>query len=204
MIAKNCYTKHLKDALALVNKKYEGNITFNNFTLNNKNGQIQFTLKCVSSKGPGHSRSFRGYSGELKQRLVSCCWHVHGDFFDALLEINPDAVIIARGKKIDKTGGNWQNWNAGGMINPIGASEKCDCNKNEIEFSKGEVISGQLKTAEVKFIKQSDLTAECWLVQAFGRDRCKTCEVYGTEECGGQEILKTGRNKKGKAIPLGK
>ena len=40
---------------------------------------------------------------------------------------------------------------------------------------------------EVKVIKQSDLTSECWLIQRFGISSCKTCEVLNTPECGGKD-----------------
>lgn len=55
----------------------------------------------------------------------------------------------------------------------------------------------------VKQIKQSELTAECWMIQIQGVDACKGCEAYQTEDCGGQEILKTGKNEKGILIEKG-
>lgn len=50
---------------------------------------------------------------------------------------------------------------------------------------------------KTKVIRQDRLTGECWLVQMWGTSRCKDCEAFGTEDCGGQEILKTGKNEKG-------
>lgn len=61
----------------------------------------------------------------------------------------------------------------------------------------GDSPAERLKTAKVKTIKQDQLTAECWLVQMWGTSNCETCEAKGTSECGGQKILKTGRNEKG-------
>ena len=55
---------------------------------------------------------------------------------------------------------------------------------------------------QVKTIKQSELTAECWLVQIWGSDVCKTCDVRNTSECGGKHIRKTKKNSKGYAVPL--
>jgi len=49
----------------------------------------------------------------------------------------------------------------------------------------------------VKIITQGNLTSECWLIQMQGKSACQTCEFKGTPECGGQNILKTGKNKKG-------
>ena len=41
----------------------------------------------------------------------------------------------------------------------------------------------------VKMISQSDLTADCWSVQAWGLRACRACEIRGTDECGGKAIL---------------
>jgi len=53
-------------------------------------------------------------------------------------------------------------------------------------------------------ISQSELSAECWLVQMSGLDRCLKCEFADTDECGGKDIRKTGKNEKGFKVPLGK
>lgn len=47
-----------------------------------------------------------------------------------------------------------------------------------------------MKEMKIKTMKQSDLTSDCWLVQMWGLDKCKDCEVRGTDECGGGESLK--------------
>jgi hypothetical protein len=102
MIAKNCKAEELEKALEIINKKYEGNIKFNELIPGKPSkNQIQFTLRCISSKGPGHGIGNEyPWRDKKAPRLVSCCWHVHGDYFDALLSINQEAVIVARGKKI--------------------------------------------------------------------------------------------------------
>lgn len=51
-------------------------------------------------------------------------------------------------------------------------------------------------------VEQSKLTAECWLVQFWGRSACKTCEFRGTEDCGGRQIRKTGKNSQGIRVPV--
>jgi hypothetical protein len=51
-------------------------------------------------------------------------------------------------------------------------------------------------------VKQSNMSSECWLVQIWGLSYCKTCEVRGTAECGGQNIRKTGENEKGIKVPV--
>jgi hypothetical protein len=42
---------------------------------------------------------------------------------------------------------------------------------------------------KIKIINQSDLTADCWTVQAWGLEACKTCEFQGTKDCGGGKTL---------------
>ena len=55
----------------------------------------------------------------------------------------------------------------------------------------------------MKKIPQSDLTAECWIVQFSGLETCDTCQFVNTDECGGKEIRETGKNEKGFKVPLG-
>jgi len=53
---------------------------------------------------------------------------------------------------------------------------------------------------KTKVIRQKDLSAECWLVQFSGTDYCNFCEYKDTKDCGGKNILKTGKNENGKVI----
>lgn len=39
--------------------------------------------------------------------------------------------------------------------------------------------------------------SECLRVQMDGTKVCQDCDLYKTDRCGGMEILKTGKNKKG-------
>jgi len=57
-----------------------------------------------------------------------------------------------------------------------------------------------MDSPRIKTILQKKLTAECWMVQAFGTTACESCEFKDADECGGQEIRKTGRNEKGYVI----
>jgi hypothetical protein len=186
MIFKNVSEQDLNDALKTINKKYDGNVIWNRF--DRQGNQFAVTLRVESSKKPGHSLGHMQSSktGEYR-RLTSACWHVHGDFFDALLSINPKAVIKSAGKTIDVDGGNWQDWSAGSIMYPRRASEKCDC------------ISNGFKS---RMVSQSSLSAECWGVQVWGLDHCITCEYKDTQDCGGQDIRKTGKNEKGLGIPI--
>ena len=87
------------------------------------------------------------------------------------------------------------------MVNEFNAWRGC----------KGKRVGEALKTASVKMIKQSSLTADCWLIQAFGVGQCEECECRGkrgkdglfngNKECGGKAIIarvRTGEfNKRG-------
>jgi hypothetical protein len=53
-----------------------------------------------------------------------------------------------------------------------------------------------------KIISQKMLSTECWSVQVWGIEACENCDYQHTEECGGKQILKTGKNKLGNKIPL--
>jgi hypothetical protein len=119
MKAKNTNRNDMERALAIVNKKYAGNIKWNRF---DDGKTINFTLTVKSSKAPGGRRAPSG------RRVAAACWHVHGDFFDALFGICPDAVIVSMGRKITKDEGNWQDRNIGSVYMPFMYSEACDCN----------------------------------------------------------------------------
>jgi hypothetical protein len=124
MKAKNCTMNDLHKALDIVNVTYQGNIKFKSIEMKGK--QIQFTLTVNDSHKPGHRRGFNG------QRVAAACWHVHGDFFDALIELNPQAVIVVgMGPNIDINGGNWIDKNIGSQMNPLYFSEACDCGKDD-------------------------------------------------------------------------
>jgi len=120
MIARHCTMNDLDEALSIINKKYAGNIRF----YEARPGKvINFRLKVNSSKGLGCARAVSG------KRTGSGCWHAHGDFFDALLKVNPEAVIRSARveQKIDRSGGNWEDWNIGSNMYPLDASYGCDC-----------------------------------------------------------------------------
>lgn len=119
MKAKNTNQMEMEKALQVINLKYDNNITWKRFD----NGKtINFTLTVKTSKGKGGRISQKG------RRIAAACWHVHGDFFDALFNINPDAIIVSMGNKIDINYGNWQDRNIGSMMQHFMYSESCECN----------------------------------------------------------------------------
>jgi hypothetical protein len=125
----NATRDQLEKALTEVNSKYGGNVKWNREP-EPEGKRYRFTLRVISSKGPGHSRGllYKGFNEGfgLGKRLPSACWHVHGDFFDALL-VNDGIYIISRGNRIDKDGGNWNDFNCGSQMYPVYAASKCDC-----------------------------------------------------------------------------
>ena len=131
MIVKNAALENFHAALAVVNARYDGNIKFK--TLESKGKRISFTLTVLSTTiGKGKAKvTVPGVSiGPNGRRIAAACYHVHGDFFDALFRVCPDAVVMSLGKVITKDGGNWQDWNKGSMIYPKLASECCECHRN--------------------------------------------------------------------------
>ncbi len=55
---------------------------------------------------------------------------------------------------------------------------------------------------EIKTLNQRHLSEECFMIQAFGKHYCKNCPYLETDECGGKDILETGKNNKGYKVPI--
>lgn len=129
MEARNSSIQDLNEALAIVNKQYQGNVTWNREP--EQNGRlVRFTLRVKNSKGPGHRLSFpRAFQGGKQHRMVSACWHVHGHFFEALFQVNPNAVVMTGSdrKRITADSGNWQDRKVGSRAYPMMFSELCEC-----------------------------------------------------------------------------
>ncbi len=169
----NATNEELKKALFLVNEIFNDNIKFKDISQISTN-RIRFTLTVNESFNEGSRRSREG------RKISAACWHVHGQFFDFLFQINKDIVIRSQGRKITINGGNWQDWNMGSNYY---YSQACEC-------------SGSLRnTSTHKLINQKYLTAECWLVQFNGLLACETCKFKNTSDCGGGEYLKNLKNK---------
>ena len=135
MLAKNTTIEQLEKALQTINQRYDNNVCWNRAP-ERIGKQLRFTLRVKSSKGRGAKLSYSAYSNT--RRTCSACWHVHGDFFDTLLDIEPSAVISShvsmRPIKIykDSAGvvqGNWKDWNIGSLAYPIDYSESCLCDE---------------------------------------------------------------------------
>jgi hypothetical protein len=150
MIVIGCSQKCLEKALAVVNRKYKGNIKFKTLApLNQKGNRYTFTLTVNSCAAPGHRLAAFPHERKLRlnqldqftlrlkglpwpvemvyKRLSAACWHVHGDMFDAIFKLVPETVIMSRGNKITRQCGNWEDYNIGSQAQPVYASEACGC-----------------------------------------------------------------------------
>lgn len=105
----------LDQALAIINKKYTGNISLYEVAQVSRN-RAKFRLKSISRL----NGSCISHSGK---NTNSASWHVHGDFFEALFSIREDIVVFSLGKKITKDNGNWEDRNVGRNFSPLYASE---------------------------------------------------------------------------------
>jgi len=70
-----------------------------------------------------------------------------------------------------------------------------------MEYGKAVIENGRLVVTETKTINQANLSSECWMVQFNGLTACESCEYLDTEDCGGKEIRKNGKNEKGIKVP---
>ena len=130
MIAYNCTVEQMERALSLVNKEFDNNIEWNRFDIVGLT--IHFTLKCKDSSKSGHRLGQSLTSKGNRRKMVSACWHVHGQFFDSLIcEVNQKATVKSLDKKLFFNGqdveNNWKDWNIGSKFSPLMASEACDC-----------------------------------------------------------------------------
>ncbi len=142
MQIKNVNLDQLTLALAAVNTRFQGNIRWNlggrwgseyrtdpePQPLNRKGTRWNVRIRITDYDRPGYRRT------TSDKRHPSACWHVHGHFFDALLYIEPRAVIrsgynpeTGRPIVIDRNGGNWTDRNIGSEFRPLYFSQACDC-----------------------------------------------------------------------------
>ena len=109
-------------AIEATSNKFDGNIKSNRFDAVGSHYEV--TIKCKSSRGKGAKR---GASG---RHTTSCCWHAWGTFFEELLRLNPNIVIIAQGNRITSEGGNWVDRLTFLEGHDAYESEMCDCEVN--------------------------------------------------------------------------
>ena len=117
----------LQDALADTNLEYDGNLVFRRGPERVSRNCLQFTITVNDSSGTGAK-----YNHVTGRRVSAACWHAHGDLFETLLDIEPNARIVTgygpNGSEITADGGNWQDWAATGIYyGPMMASQMCNC-----------------------------------------------------------------------------
>jgi hypothetical protein len=122
----NATKEELQKALDRVNKRYDGNVTFDRFDV--QGNKVRFTLKVKDCHGPGHSCGQSLNKSGKRHALGGACWHAHGHFFEAVLKVRPDAWIVSGFRvgppiRITAKGGNWTNWTRGRTM----MSELCEC-----------------------------------------------------------------------------
>ena len=125
----NFSKEQLEAALAVVNVRYAGNVRLIHGTVSGS--WRRFTLRVTSSKGPGAKISMTSFGD---RRSVAACWHVHGDFFDALWNLEGGSVgayYVEAGKvgRMHGRGDNWQDFNIGSQCRPVRFSQSCECTR---------------------------------------------------------------------------
>ena len=130
VLIRNVTKEDLEKALEILNQKYDNNVTWNRFQQISSRS-FRVTLRVKDSKKAGHRIAYWAYVNGKIKRLPYACWHTHGDFFDILLNINPNAVIQVLNRKIYRVGNeivnNWVDWNIGSLMYPLYYSEACEC-----------------------------------------------------------------------------
>ena len=71
-----------------------------------------------------------------------------------------------------------------------------------MKYEKAEIVDGKIVIKKTRDIDQSKMTEECWEVQFNGLEYCSTCNYKDKDTCGGKNIRKKGKNKKGFSVPL--
>lgn len=127
----NATKEELQQSLELVNRIYEGNIIFKNISPVGRRLRFTLTVKDSHKKGGRLSQS-QFHPG---RHICAACWHVHGNFFDALFSIRENIYIYSQGRKITAMAGNWHDKNIGSMMYPVNFSEACECTENQISHS---------------------------------------------------------------------
>jgi hypothetical protein len=123
----NFTREQLEAALDVINVRYAGNIRLIHGTETSR--WRRFTLRVNSSRGLGSKISMTSFHD---RRTAAACWHVHGDFFDALWNLEGGRVgayYIETGKLGRMRGpcDNWQDYDIGSQFRPVMYSQSCGC-----------------------------------------------------------------------------
>lgn len=190
----------MQQALSLTNSVFSDNITWVRLEQDRAH-RIIFRIRAIDCHGPGGilsiyplmtRRAPEFYREQKRDRFIggAACWHAHGVLFDALLKIVPDVIIESRRNKITKSGGNWQDFDAGSMLAPVFQSERCYCKEKGIRYTAApgftyKKVDKNFTESEVYIVDQARLTGDCLFVQMRGLSACEGCTFLNTPECGG-------------------
>lgn len=138
--------EQLDAALAEVNRKYNGNIVFEwrdlvDHTRRDGREEWRVKLKTLDSRAYGSRRSIVLAPHDRNSRYIpAACWHVHGEFFDALGRLAPEAEMIgsagafgAQGRRCRVAAHGWVDHLTANAYDGVYASDACDCAKFEGE-----------------------------------------------------------------------
>lgn len=125
MLLRDVTREDIEVALEAVNELYDGNIKFKRFDYagrTRKGGdKYNVTLTVKDSSKAGSRRSREG------RRIAAACWHVHGEFMDALPEGAEIVTSTANGRMVKSPGDYWEDYNIGSIMYPMYASDACEC-----------------------------------------------------------------------------
>ena len=133
MKTRNITSGQLYEALERVNKDFDENITMEVTRNYTSTGLPRHSVKLgvLSSYGAGGR-----YNPNSNRHIAAACWHVFGEFLDALGEITDDnALVVLRGESyndpdrvVHPSDHGWVDYNIGSMYQPLYYSESCHCN----------------------------------------------------------------------------
>ncbi len=135
MIVKGINSTQAKIAISAVAQKYHGNIITRDGvkSLNQKDTRVSFSLRTVSSSGPGTRTSASG------RRMPVACWHVFRDVCREIFAFEPHAEIstglrfgskktVYRGSDhFEATYPATRRTNIGSLAAPVWITEVCEC-----------------------------------------------------------------------------
>lgn len=179
----NATQDELRQALAIVNKKYYGNISFFQIFNVSKN-RVSFRLKAIA----GLNGSRTSPSGK---NLPFASWHVHGEFYDALFSIRDSITVYSCGKKITKDAGNWEDRNIGSNYQPMYFSE-ATIEQDDFEFFRDKLIE-QVRKLSSKRTRNFERVHE--LLKTFAASIERIVSYTGQELSFADMVIVTSINK---------
>lgn len=117
------------------------------------------------------------------------------DYFGSIEHLLGRPVNFIGQTGLEYVQGDFASCAARAKASPAGGERK-------IKFAVLESQAGAAVETDVKMVRYSKLSTECWFVQVWGLEKCEDCESRDTPDCGGQNIRKTGKNRYGHEVPV--